>query len=118
MFKLIVAGSRTFNNYNFLKEKLNHLLQNVNEEIEIVSGTAKGADTLGEKYALEFGFKIKYFKPNWTDFGKVAGFLRNTEMAKYSDACVVFWKNKSNGSKHMIDQAKNFNLKLRVYEVT
>ena len=117
MFKLIVAGSRDFTDYSFAKQRLEHLLQNITDEIEIVSGRARGADLLGERFAKEKGYKIAEFPALWNEHGKVAGLLRNTEMAKYSDACVVFWKNKSNGSKHMIDQAKKFNLKLRIYEV-
>ena len=118
MFKLIVAGSRDFEDYAFLKQRLEHLLQNVEGEIEIVSGRARGADLLGERFAKEKGYKIAEFPANWERDGKVAGFLRNTDMAKYSNACVVFWKNKSRGSKHMIDQATKFNLKVRIYEVT
>jgi hypothetical protein len=116
MFKVVIAGSRDFNDYQFLKEKLDHLFQNVKEEIEIVSGTAKGADTLGEKYAKENNLKIAYFKPDWS-IGKSAGYIRNEDMAKYANACVVFWKNNSKGSKHMIDLAEKYNLKLRVYKI-
>jgi hypothetical protein len=116
MFKLIVAGSREFSDYAFLKQKLKHLLQNVNEEIEIVSGTANGADKLGERFANEHGYKIARFPADWNQFGLRAGHLRNEDMAKYGNACVVFWVNKSKGTKSMIDFAKKYNLKLRIYE--
>lgn len=117
MFKVIVAGSREFDDYQFLKKKLDFLLMNVKEEIEIVSGTARGADMLGERYANENNYNIISFKPNWNEFGKRAGYLRNEDMAKYANACVVFWMNKSKGSKHMIDIAKKYNIKLRIYEI-
>lgn len=117
MFKLIIAGSRDFNDYEFLKTKISFLLQNVKEEIEIVSGRAKGADKLGERFALEMGYKVKYFVPDWDGLGKRAGIMRNKDMADYANACVVFWKNKSKGSANMIDEAKKRNLKLRIYEV-
>lgn len=121
MFKLIVAGSRGFNDYDFLKEKLDYLLNDIkhNHEIEFVSGDAYGADKLGERYAKENNYKVTYFKPDWS-VGKSAGYIRNNEMAKYvspDGGCVVFWKNKSKGSKHMIDLAKIYNLKLRVYDI-
>lgn len=115
MFKLIVAGSRDFNNYQFLREKLDHLLQNVKEDIEIVSGRAKGADMFGEAYANERGYKIAKFPADWT-IGKTAGFIRNEDMAKYANACVVFWLNNSRGTKHMIDMSQKYNLKLRIYK--
>jgi hypothetical protein len=120
MFKLIVAGSRDFDNFPFLEMKLNHLLTNVTDEIEIVSGGARGADKLGEQYAKKFNYKIKRFPARWKEFGRAAGPIRNGEMGDYAapdGACVVFWKNRSNGSRNMICVAKNKNLKLRIYEV-
>ena len=106
MFKLIVAGGRTFNNYELLKTKLDHLLKNKEIEcVEIVSGGANGADKLGECYANEKGCMVRIFNANWDAYGKSAGYIRNAEMADYADACVVFWDGKSKGSKHMIDLA-------------
>lgn len=116
MFKVIVAGSRKYLNYCFLEQKLDHLLQNVTEEIQIVSGCADGADSLGEKYATEKGYKIARFPAAWMEHGKGAGPIRNEEMARYADACVVFMIGKSRGSSDMIRRAKNHDLKLRVYE--
>ena len=116
MFKLIIAGSREFDNYPLLKEKVDFLLKNVTEDIEIVSGTARGADTLGEKYARENNFQVKLFPADWNKHGKSAGFIRNEEMAKYAYACVVFWMNNSKGTKHMIDLSQKYNLKLRIYK--
>jgi len=117
MFKLIVAGSRDFNDYKFLSEKLDHLLKNITDSIEIVCGKAKGADTLGEEYAKEKGYAIKYFPADWDKHGRSAGPIRNGEMGRYANACVVFWKNNSRGSENMIDVARIYKLKLRVYKV-
>ena len=117
MFKLIVAGSREFNNYDFLKQKLEFLLKNITEEIEIVSGRAKGADLLGEKFAKEMGYNIKEFVPDWDNLGKKAGILRNRDMAEYADACVVFWMNKSKGTANMIDEAKKTAVQQRFFLV-
>lgn len=50
--KVIIAGGRDFTDYNLLKVKCTNALINQNE-IEIVSGCANGADKLGEKYANE-----------------------------------------------------------------
>lgn len=116
MFKVIIAGSRDFSDYNFLKEKLDHLLKNIEDDIEIVSGTAKGADRLGEGYAVERNYKITQFPADWNGLGLSAGYRRNEDMARYANACVVFWKNNSKGSKHMIDISQKYNLKLRIYK--
>ncbi len=50
--KIIIAGSREFKDYDFLREKMDKLLIN-QKEVEIVSGGCRGADILGEKYANE-----------------------------------------------------------------
>jgi len=111
--KVIVAGSRDFNDYHTLKEKLDMILKN-QKEVTIISGTAKGADKLGERYASEHHHKVEQYVPMWDIFGKKAGYMRNEEMAKHSDACVVFWDGKSRGTKHMIDISKKHKLKLRI----
>ena len=46
MHFIIIAGSRTFNDYDLLARKMDHLTQNL-DEVEVVSGAAKGADELG-----------------------------------------------------------------------
>jgi hypothetical protein len=35
-------------------------------------------------------------------------------MAKYADACVAFWDEKSKGTKHMIDLANKYKLEIRI----
>lgn len=113
MFKVIVAGSREFNNYTLLKAKLDTILSKVDDEIEIVSGCCSGADLLGERYAKEKGYRVKKFPANW-DLGKKAGPIRNEQMAKYSNACVCFHNGVSRGTANMIKNAKDYNLLLRV----
>lgn len=82
-------------------------------KVEIVSGTARGADRLGERFAHEFGCKLKQFPADWSK-GRQAGMLRNIEMGNYADALVAFWDGKSRGTKFMIDYAKKKKLKVKV----
>ena len=113
MIKVIIAGTRDFNDYAFLKKNVDYFLQGINpnnEEIEIVSGNARGADKLGERYAKEHNLPVKLFPANWDKYGKQAGYLRNQEMANYSDMLIAFWDEKSKGTKHMIDIAKKQDL--------
>jgi major membrane immunogen (membrane-anchored lipoprotein) len=113
--KIIIAGSRLFDNYEMLCEFCDFYLKNKsNDEIEIVSGTANGADKLGEKYAQERGYKLKQFPANWEKYKKSAGYIRNKEMAEYADALIAFWDEKSKGTKHMIDLAKEKKLKIKI----
>lgn len=106
MFKIIIAGGRDFNDYELLKAKMDFFLKNKIKEgikIYIVSGVAKGSDSLGERYARERGYSIISFPANWDRYGLRAGYLRNAEMLAEANAAVVFWNGTSKGSKHMID---------------
>lgn len=111
--KVIIAGGRTFNDYNLLCKVCDKTLI-LQPDIEIVSGTANGADKLGEMYAKEKGYLIKQFHADWDKHGKSAGYKRNEEMAKYGDALIAFWDGKSKGTKHMIDLANEYNLKIKI----
>ena len=111
--KVIIAGTRTFSDYPLLKKKCDEILR-LQKEIEIVSGTCKGADLLGEQYAKEKGYPIKQFPANWDLYKKSAGYKRNEQMAEYADGAIIFWDGVSKGSSHMIDLAKKQDLKLIV----
>lgn len=114
MFKVIIAGSRSFQDYPMLKKYADFKLSNIKDTIEIVSGGAKGADSLGERYAKENGYSLKVFPADWERFGKAAGYMRNVEMARYADALLAFWDGKSCGTMHMIQIAYNYDLKVGV----
>jgi len=104
--KIIIAGSRNFNNYDLLKTTINDL----NLEIEeVVCGEARGADSLGRRYAEENNIPIKSFPANWDQYGKNAGMIRNAEMGAYADYLIAFWDGKSKGTKNMIDYMKSHN---------
>ncbi len=106
--KLAVVGSRGFNDYDLLKSKLNaiHLRKPITC---IVSGGAKGADSLGEKWAKENNIETLIFIPEWDKYGKKAGFLRNEDIIKNSDAVVAIWDEVSKGTAHSISLAKKYN---------
>lgn len=111
--KVIVAGSRGFNDYDLLKSKLDFYLSKCSN-VEIVSGTCYGADKLGEQYAIKHNLPIKQFPADWNRYGKSAGYIRNSQMADYANACVVFWDGKSRGTQHMINLARAKGLALRI----
>lgn len=102
--KLIVAGSRDFVQYEWLCDAIDELRNHFNVT-EIVSGTARGADVLGERYAITHDIPVKRFPANWNTYGKSAGYRRNVQMAEYADACLVFRVNNSRGSTHMYNIA-------------
>ncbi len=114
MFRVIIAGGRDFDDYNLLKSTMDRFLSKITSEICIVCGMARGADLLGERYAKEKGYVVHRFPADWETFGKVAGFVRNEEMAQNADALVAFWDGDSHGTQHMIKTAKRYKLKIRV----
>lgn len=116
MIKIVIAGSRNFDNFIFLMSRMDFLLGKSNlEDVQIISGTARGADQLGERYASMRGIKVLRMPAEWDKFGKSAGYMRNEEMAQEATHCVVFWDGVSKGTKHMMDLAKKYELITRVY---
>ena len=114
MFRVIIAGGRDFSDYALLKATMDRLLVNITEEIVVLCGKARGADTLGEQYAKEKGFSVAYYPADWEQYGKRAGYLRNEQMAQNADALAAFWDGQSRGTKHMIDLANKYALMVRV----
>lgn len=122
-FKVIIAGGRDFNDYQLLKEKCLYYLQNKLPNVEIVSGTANGADKLGEQFGEEHNLNIERFPAKWKllegdfpisigtngygkKYNKLAGHNRNREMYEYADALIAFHDGKSTGTKNMIETSK------------
>ncbi len=110
-FFCLVVGSRTFDNYELMKEKLDKLLVN-QISIAIVSGGAKGADSLAKRYAQEKGYSYYEFPADWSQ-GKSAGYKRNEEMHRFIShfpkrGCVAFWDGKSHGTAHNFELGNKY----------
>lgn len=115
-FKVIIAGGRDFNDFPTLCANMDRLLSaraKINN-ITIISGGARGADTLGEKYAQLHHYKVIKMKADWQKHGKTAGFVRNNEMLTIADGIVCFWNKLSKGTGHMINITKSANKPLRI----
>ena len=124
--RIIVAGSREFKNYDLLRDTLMDYLDFIDDkdvvhnpsQVKFISGTAKGADTLGEQFAYTYEYDVIRFPADWNTYGKSAGYRRNAEMAKYASEAYgvlfAFWDGQSRGTKHMIDLAKRYGLEIHV----
>ena len=112
MQRIIIAGGRDFNDEHLLTQSCDKIIGD--SICEIVSGGARGADRLGEFYAMEKNLEVKRFPADWDQFGKRAGFLRNAEMADYADTLIAFWDGESRGTKHMIDLANQNGLVVHI----
>lgn len=115
-FKVIIAGDRNFSDYQFLSEKVSHYLQPKLQEcnVIIVSGNAKGADALGERFAQEHNLQVELHPAEWGKYGRAAGPKRNRDMALAADALIAFWDGKSRGTKNMIMWAKREKLEIHI----
>lgn len=111
-FRVIVAGSRTIDDYDFVKKKLDILLKR-KKNVVIICGMARGADQLGERYAKENDLEIEYYPADWDKYGKSAGYIRNKQMARNADALIAFWDGVSKGTKNMIEIARKDDLPIR-----
>jgi hypothetical protein len=100
--KTIIAGSRTITSLSLV---LDAIMESGWDICEVVSGCARGVDTLGEAYAKNQGIPVKKFPADWKRYSKLAGPQRNNEMVCYADACIAVWDGESGGTRDMIEKA-------------
>lgn len=116
--RVIIAGGRDFNNYDLLKYKANQIIGDLlkdDTKIIMISGAAKGADKLGEIFAMEYGYNQMLFPAYWDELGRSAGPERNRRMAEYASegdigVLIAFWNGESPGTRNMIKEAKKHGL--------
>ena len=111
--RVIIAGSRSWTDWDIMKSSLDRMKEKITE---VVSGTARGADEMGEWWAQENNIPIKRFPADWSRYGKAAGFIRNEEMAKYADALVAFRVGHTKGTSNMIKLAYKYGLRVEVFD--
>lgn len=106
--KTVIAGCRDFENYLLLKEMVDKF-RTTNMISEVVSGGARGADAMGERYAIEFNLPLKIYPADWNKHGRAAGPIRNQHMAEYADQLIAVWDGQSKGTKNMIENMNKLN---------
>lgn len=114
--RVVIAGCRDYNNYYEAKEYIDFCLSNIRKETEIVilSGCARGADAIGERYAKENGFLVEKHPADWKTYGKSAGPRRNQQMVDICDFVICFWDEKSRGTRSIIEYAKKYKKPIRI----
>ena len=115
--RIIIAGSRNYTDEADFFARMNTIVSKnpwLQETTEVVSGTARGVDQLGERWAELYGISITKFPADWSKYGRSAGFRRNAEMAQHADGLVAFWDGVSPGTASMIDLAKGRGLKVHI----
>ena len=82
----------------------------------VISGGAKGVDTMAEQWARAQGISVAVVLPDWKTYGRGAGPERNRRMAGQADALIAIWDGKSRGTRSMIQIAQKANLKVHVFD--
>lgn len=122
---VIIAGCREMDDYPLLEKVCNEILKGDMRKFEVVTGkqcTVRdgrkfGADRLGEIYAKVNSRPIIEFPADWDEHGKVAGPIRNKQMADYATHLIAFPSKGSKGTRNMIKLAKEAGLVVNVYEI-
>jgi len=119
--RILVCGSRTFDNAWVMAGVLANVYTYYSGNIMIIHGAAKGADTLASDWAMAMGLEIDPYPADWKQYGKRAGFLRNTQMLQEGrpDRVVAFVDKplaESKGTKMMVDIARTGGVPCRVVE--
>lgn len=109
--KLAVIGSRTL------------LVENLEEYLpegvtEIVSGGARGIDSVAAEYARTHGIKLVEFLPDYAKYGRGAPLKRNHLIVDYADEGIAFWDGVSTGTVYTIRLFKEANKPIRVMRMT
>lgn len=97
--RVAVIGSRTVGSIDF------DLIGAKRGDI-IISGGAKGVDTLAADEARRRGLEVVEFRPDYAKFGRAAPHVRNSAIVANCDRLVAFWDGKSRGTAGTIDKAR------------
>ncbi len=122
MIRILVVGSRSLTNIEYLSVFLDKFISDrgyKNEDVEIISGGASGTDALAKRYAENNGLKYTEFPAEWDKYGRKAGYIRNRKMHEYiaqvpCRVCIAFWDGESKGTQHSFSLAKEFDNELVV----
>lgn len=120
--RVIISGSRNFYNPGIFNNIMTEYLSDIpTDSLEIVTGGCRGADQMGENYAIEWHIPHSVFHADWNKYGKSAGPIRNERMAKYASEAdhgmlIAFPIGESRGTRNMIEIARRYGLKVIVVE--
>ena len=109
--RVIIAGSRHLGK-EFYPRLLSAIESSGFEITTVLSGGARGADALGETWAIGMGIPLEIFPAAWDESGKRAGPMRNAKMADNADALILLWDGESRGSADMLRRAEKKRLKI------
>ncbi len=84
---------------------------------EIVSGGARGVDTVAEQYAKAHGIKLTVFYPDYDRYGAAAPLRRNDQIAEHADMVYAFWDGVSHGTLYTVRRCRALGKPYRVFRL-
>lgn len=119
LIRALIAGSRSFENYPYLCTCLDPEILKLQAlyDVTIISGGAKGTDSLAERYATEMNIPFELFKAEWDKQGKAAGYIRNEKMVAVATIAYLFWDYASRGTQHTITLCRKHDVPLTIFDV-
>jgi len=112
MTKLLVCGSRTITNVSWIFSEIEKYISESNlqySDIHIIEGSAKGVDKIAKQFADDRNIPVIEMSADWKSYGRAAGPIRNEQMVKLCDQCLILWDGKSRGTKNDIDLCDKYN---------
>lgn len=103
--KIAIIGSRNPGNIDFEMLLAEYSISIKSDDI-IISGGAKGIDSLAASFALKNGNQLLEFLPDYSKFGRGAPLVRNKQIIDNADVVIAFWNHESRGTKFTIDYAR------------
>lgn len=116
--KLAIVGSRYLTDYEFFSTKVDEYIGNEKTPVVdcIISGGARGADTMAARYAHEHNINFLCFTADWTRYGKAAGHIRNSQMIDVADAVLAFPLEDSRGTYDTVRKAKEKGIQVVIHK--
>ena len=111
--RMLVCGGREFSD----KDQLYRVLDFYKPTF-IISGAARGADTLAIEYAKDRKIPYKEYPADWKRYGNHAGHIRNKEMIILGLPDVVIAFTGGHGTENMIKQSKSHKIKIIIVPTT
>ena len=114
--RVLVTGSRNWTDATVISRALSSIP--TDEQITVVHGGAKGADSLAGQFAQHLGYSVEVHEADWDTYGKRAGYIRNKKMVDLgADLCLAFIKNNSKGATICLDLADKAGIPTKVWRL-
>lgn len=125
LIRIIITGSRDFNNYNYMSEKLSFYIGVMvksfkKTKIEIITGKSRKIDMLARQFANENNFKLIIIDADYDKHGERANIIQNKEMVNYvtkadKSYLIAFWNGESKGTYNIINEANKLKLATLIF---